>query len=600
MKLRPFTRRVILSLILVAAFTLGPMPRRTVTAQSGCEYWVAPNGSNSNPGTFAQPWATLDYASANVPDNNCTVWFKDGLYTGVAHSLYERFTTSVTFKAVTPYRAVMEYGGTVVKLFGAKNMTFEGFEFRHSGPGAGALVVQIQQDGVNWAENIILRNNLFHDSRNNDLLKINNGAKFVTVENNVFYNQAGSDEHIDVNSVTDITIQDNIFFNDFAGSGRPGEIGSTSSFIVIKDSNAGSDGQIGSERITVRRNVFLNWQGSTGSNFVLVGEDGQSFYEADEVLVENNLMIGNSSEIMRASFGVKNSRDITFRHNTVVGDLPSLAFAMRLNYEPPGNLPNVNINFYNNIWSDPTGTMGANSGGANDFSDTPPGQTTSFALDNNLYWNGGSPIPSDGAELVNYTNDANRVVANPQLGSQSSVVLPRWNGSAFVSGNTTIRQEFERLVNLYGAPASGSPALNAANSAQAPTDDILGRPRNGLAPDIGAFEREPSRVTDLRVTSGLAASGTLTATLGWTAPTDAVTYTLRYSSSLITEANWNSASLLTNSLPGSANTFTASVPYSSGIVYFSLKSQAVEGGYSALSNLAYWPHWDVHLPLIRK
>ena len=59
-----------------------------------------------------------------------------------------------------------------------------------------------------------------------------------------------------MNSVTDVTIRDNIFFNDFAGSGRTNN-NDTGSFIVVKDSNAGDDEQIGSERITVRRNVFL-------------------------------------------------------------------------------------------------------------------------------------------------------------------------------------------------------------------------------------------------------------------------------------------------------------------------------------------------------
>ncbi|MBF8285489.1 MAG: Beta helix protein, partial [Anaerolineales bacterium] len=106
--------------------------------------------------------------------------------------------------------------------------------------------------------------------------------------------------------------------------------------------------------------------------------------------------------------------------------------------------------------------------------------------------------------------------------------------------------------------------------------------------------------TNLRVTNAITASGTLTATLGWAPPADAVTYTLRYSSALITEANWASATLLTSTLPGSANTFTAAVPYSSGTLYFALKSQNAEGAYSILSNNAFWPHWDVHLPLIRK
>jgi hypothetical protein len=493
--------------------------------EAACEYWVAPPpaGSDANPGTFAQPWATLDYASQyvkNNDDNGCTVWFKDGVYTGT-HSLYERFNTPATFKAVNPYRASLQYGGTVVKLFGARNAVFEGFEVRHTGPGAGALVMQVQQDGVNWAENIVIRNNIFHDSHNNDLLKINNGARYITVEHNVFYNQAGADEHIDVNSVTDVVIQDNIFFNDFGGSGRTNG-NDTSSYLVIKDSNAGDDGQIGSRRITVRRNVFLNWQGSSGSNFVLVGEDGQPFFEAEDVRVENNLIIGNAPNTMRAAFGVKGGRNITFTNNTVVGDLPALAYAFRINQEG-SNPVNENIYFYNNIWADPTGTLGAEGGdpSRNDFSDGSPAEVDNLVLDNNLYWNGGATIPA-GDQVDPKIDDARRTIANPLLNTnQASIVLPRWNGSAFASGSTTIRQEFERLVNLYGAIPNASPARGRADPAFAPTDDILGRPR-GADPDLGAFERRLSL-------SG--ASGLATIWLMWPDPQEpgaaslAITYT---------------------------------------------------------------------------
>jgi hypothetical protein len=287
-------------------------------------------------------------------------------------------------------------------------------------------------------------------------------------------------------------VQDNIFFNDFAGSGRANP-GNTSSFIVIKDSNADHDTVIGSKDITVRRNVFLNWEGSTGANFVLVGEDGKPYHEAENVLVENNLLLGNSPVVMRAPFGVKGGKNITFRNNTVVGDLPSLAFAMRLNSEG-SNPANENIHFFNNIWSDPTGTMGAESPSRpNDFSDTPLGQTASFQLHNNLYWNGGNPIPSDSGELINYTDDGAGVVADPRLPNHDGLQLPRWTQGqgAFADGSTTIRQAFERLVLTYAVPTELSAIIDAADPANTPSDDILGNPRPmGMTQDIGAIEVE--------------------------------------------------------------------------------------------------------------
>ncbi len=513
---------LIFTIFMVSILIFG---KQTVTAVPNAShtFYVATTGDDSNgDGSNGNPWATITKALDNVPDGSL-ILVKAGVYNGRIR-IRGNFPNGVTVRSETPYQALLQNNDTVITAYQngstIRGITIEGFEIRHSGSGAGALVIHIDGNGDGSVHDITIRNNILHDSYNNDILKINNATYNILVEGNLFYNQTGADEHIDLNSVEDVIIQDNIFMNDFAGSGRPNN-NNTSSYIVIKDSNGNGDGYLGSNNIAVRRNIFLNWQGSTGNNFLLLGEDGQPFYEARNIMVENNLMIGNSSNTMRASFGVKGGRDITFRNNTVVGDLPALAFAMRLNRE--GSNPILeNINFYNNIWSDPTGTMGANGGGSNDFSDTSPAHTNSFILDNNLYWNGNSPIPIDQNELINYDDDNNPTFADPQLGAQAGLTLPRWTGAQFADGSSTIREAFERLVTLYGTPTSGSQTIDNANASNAPTEDILGNPRS--TPDIGAVEF----VTELQLT-GIPADGEII--LNWevnTAVSDGTTWQISY------------------------------------------------------------------------
>ena len=198
-----------------------------------------------------------------------------------------------------------------------------------------------------------------------------------------------------------------MFFNDFAASGRV-NANDTSAYIVVKDSNGSNDEYVGARNVVVRRNIFLNWQGSPGSNFLLFGEDGQAYHEAFDCRVENNLFIGNAGNPIRAAFGVKGARDIVFRANTVVGDLPGNAFAMRLNRE--GSNPVVqNIRFFNNLWSDPGGSMG-------DFSDVLAADVSGIVLRRNGYWNGGAAVPQDAGDAVNYTQDS-----EPRFGDPTAV-----------------------------------------------------------------------------------------------------------------------------------------------------------------------------------
>jgi hypothetical protein len=446
----------------------------TAAAPTGPIYYVSERGKDRNDGSPGAPWATIAHAFSKVPDG-ATILVKPGTYTGTT-TLRGNFSRGVVLRSETPYQArLRSTSKQVLRCYGCSGITIEGFDIAHARSGAGPLVFQIEGER---ARNVVVRNNIIHDSFNNDLLKVNNGASHITVERNLFYNQSGSDEHIDINSVADVVVQDNIFFNDFEASGRRNG-NNTSSYIVIKDSNGYDDDFLGAQRITVRRNIFMNWQGTSGHNFVLVGEDAKPYIEARDIVVENNLYLGNSKNQIRAPFGVKSGQDVLFRNNTIVGDLPTRAFAMRLNAEN-SSIQNRNIRFYNNIWSDPTGTM-------QDFSTTPRGETASFELDTNLYWNGGRAIPVKSSELINWNNDGRAINRDPLIPNPSNAIAPSWDGTRFADGSRDICAVFNALVTTHGRPASGSPAIDAARADKAPDHDILGRRRS--KPDLGAFER---------------------------------------------------------------------------------------------------------------
>ena len=462
----------------------------TATPAPSGIFYVAVDGRNEKDGGSEQdPWATIDYAASHVPDR-ALIWVQPGTYEGEIE-VRDKFEDGIQIISAVPYEARLRQSGIVFKCDTCQGITIEGFDIAHSGPGAEQYVIQIQDEKGKGegGRNVVLRNNILHDSYNNDIIKVNNGAQHITIEDNIFYNQSGLDSHIDVNSTIDIIIQDNIFFNDFEGSGRSNN-NDTGSFIVVKDSNDDDDDILGSTNVIIRRNILLNWQGTDGNAFITIGEDSVDYYQAFGVLIENNLLLGNSPYPIRAAWVVKGSRDITFQNNTIVGDLPSKAFAMRLTLQD-NNLVNQNIHIYNNIWSDPTGTMGSEGEGtANDFSDTLLGETENFALLNNLYWNGEAIIPVDDTDLINYTNDPAAIIANPGLPLQNALVLPRWDEERgrFADDSATIREAFEQLVLLYGALPSHSPAIDQADPAFSSAEDILSTPRPSDLPDIGAYE----------------------------------------------------------------------------------------------------------------
>lgn len=249
-------------------------------------------------------------------------------------------------------------------------------------------------------------------------------------------------------------------------------------YVATDDSDASGDGSAGTEWATITHALVRRGRYRQLRSVRRPGRE--------------QLMLGHDSVRIRAAFGIKGSRAIRFRANTVVGDLPGNAFAMRLNREAANPIVDDAF-FHNNVWADPSGTMGADGvGTGNDFSDTPPADIATFAIANNLDWNGGAAVPDDPAEEINPSDDAAARFTDPQLASNSNAARPYWIEASgeFNGGYATIRAAFLGLVELYGRPGAGDGGLGQAASAEVPADDIRGVARGPAPYDIGAYERD--------------------------------------------------------------------------------------------------------------
>lgn len=409
-------------------------------------------------------------------------------------------------------------------------------------------------NGTDYTGAITIQNNIIHDSFCEDLIKLQNGGD-ITIAGNMFYNQATRnnvaggtsnggtpEEAIDINSVFNVRIVRNIFFNNFS---TPAETGS---FIVVKDSSlgvphgaartglVGSGGQVvvpypnnntfidntnnainpdrehtcdpagtrcdtntGSNNVTLEKNIFMNFSNTSKEMpWLQFGAEDTLMYVLNHGLVENNLFLGNSGSIARALFELEGVNYFTFRNNTITGNLPSKYFGYRLKTQgSSAQFPNSNVSIQNNVWSDPTGTMGAEDGPTNFArAESNTITVTSLSLTKNAFWNSGNPIPITPSYLAQHTTDPFAVLSNPLLPNPDSVRSPVWNGGSFLSAANgvpnypTITEALDDIAARYGTPQPGSSLIDSAATASSPATDILERER-GSNPDIGAVESNP-------------------------------------------------------------------------------------------------------------
>ena len=502
-------------------------------------FYVATNGNDSdNDGTITKPWATINYALRNIPkDALCTIIVRDGIYNGTTlQGNSYHFKYPCLIQSENPYRAKFRGNSRVFSIYDASNITFNGFDIYGEGrdidPVEGnEYIIHISNSNTHT---ITFENCIIHDSYNNDMIKINVHPSNITFTNCIFYNQCprGGDQFFDIIGASNVVIEKSIFFNHYESSERGGIFPSnvnipaneflkrSQGFILVKnmsERNRGVD-------ITIRKNIFFNWTGRPDVCFIILGEgvgDSETsfvHYQAENIDIENNLFLynpynGTDTIGKRGLLLAQSVRNLKVRANTVLGTRPGSLYSTRgfMLYThrsaiAKGELPAMGWEFTNNIFCDNQAWTGDDrpilsfvSISSPPFEEDGNGRAVagSYLLLNNIYWAGGVHGDwicrggSDNTKLI-VSEDTQRIETDPKLSANFSggIMLPVFNSqnNVFTSGNTTIREEFLRLVLEYAVPQSGGAGIEKADAKYIPEDDILDKKRNKAKPSIGCYE----------------------------------------------------------------------------------------------------------------
>lgn len=126
-------------------------------------FYVAPGGSDSNPGTADEPWATLQHA-ADLVNSGDTVIVRPGTYPGARFSRSGTPESPITFRgepgAVINTPGPLSTNGDNLWIRDANNLILEGFEVRGA-PRAG-IAIQGEPDAP--ATGNVIWNNFSHDN----------------------------------------------------------------------------------------------------------------------------------------------------------------------------------------------------------------------------------------------------------------------------------------------------------------------------------------------------------------------------------------------------------------------------------------------------
>jgi Right handed beta helix region len=499
------TRRIARAAVAAAALVccLAALPA-AASADAGRTFFVATNGSDSDPGTKAKPWRTIQKAANSVPAGS-TVEIRGGVYR-------ERVVVRVS-GAPGAWITFRSYESEHVRLDGTGLGPYDGI--------AGLVAIDsrsyIAVDGIEIAH--------FHDLADTFVpagVFVTGTAHHIALR------------HLDVHDVRTATA-------DAHGIAVYGTSGDTAIHDVTIDANSVHDNHLGSsESVVVNGNVrgwaithnhiwrndnigidAIGFEGKAPRN-----DQARDGYIADNLITDID-SLGNPAYDeegggnCRCADGiyVDGGRDLLIERNVVLRSNIALEIASEHSF---GSATNVLAR--DNVLADST-TIGLAMGGY----DTERGQTIDARVVNNTFINNDTLATGSGEILLQYrvydsqilnnivvANAQAIMIANPYVENASNVVdgndwwvvgVPpstatwQWKNVTYhgfvayrrATGNDAHSVLGDPLLGAGWRPKAGSPAIDAGlDTPLAGPLDLYGAPRRqGRAIDIGAVERSP-------------------------------------------------------------------------------------------------------------
>jgi hypothetical protein len=349
-----------------------PIAQRGIT-----NYYVSPQGSDSNPGTFARPWRTISKAADSVEPNS-NVYIRGGTYNEKVvinqsgnRDMRIRFIAYSNETPIIDGEGIPINGGGLISIHGnwveingieVRNSTYWGIGlfgehdtvknvFVHHSQRTGIYIngdYGIVQDSRIW------RNSIMNEYGNSDEWSsgiatsrdYNDGiTDYPIIRHNVVWENWG--QGINTHQSDNVTIEDNISHDNYINNiyihdvtnvlcQRNFSYTDPKSYVFPYGPHNGI--MMGDERDTPSKNIYIINNISIGNNWNYVLFEGTNV--TNNILIANNTFVNaiNSGGVLFKGY----HQNIRFENNIVQQDSPLPLILIT---------DNADVSFANNLWS---------------------------------------------------------------------------------------------------------------------------------------------------------------------------------------------------------------------------------------------------------